>query len=538
VEGSTRWWAIDADAMAASLRRHDEIIRSAIEQHAGYVFATGGDGFCAAFALPSEAVAAAVLVQSQLTSAAWPGPALSVRIGIHLGEAEERGSDYFGPPVNTAARVAAAGHGGQVLMTDTVKSAVGIGATDLGFQLLRDVSESVHLWQVGEGEFPALRTAIARSNVPTPPTRLFGRVDDVRSVRLMLAEDRLVTLVATGGTGKTRLAIEVADAELPHWRDGVWFVDLTGTATGSDVGPAVAKAIGFEARPHDRSDEIVEYLGRCELLLVLDNCEHVIDSCADLVSRILAAGGRSRVLATSREWLDIDGERVFRVSPLPAGGIESAAVKLFTDRAVAVAADFEVDDRNVAAASELCRRLDGVPLAIELAASRVAVLTPDQLVERLDDRFRLLSGGRRRTRHRTLEETIDWSYDLLEPDEQRVFRALGVFAGSFDIDAVASVCDLPVQDATDVVESLFARSLVAPSPEASHRFRLLETLKAYAEGRLAETDETDAVRERHCAHFRRRSRADTLMEAWRLDRCIQLLPDLANLVSCADWLEA
>lgn len=538
VEGSTRWWASDPDAMAASLRRHDEIVRTAIEHRGGFVFATGGDGFCAAFDRPSDALATAGRIQVQLTTETWPGPALRVRIGIHLGEADERGADYFGSTVNTAARVASAGHGGQVLVTETVRSAVGLDAIDLGRHALRDVPESVHLWQVGAGDFPALRTSTARSNVPSPPTRLLGRDDDVRSVRLMLADHRLVTLVAIGGTGKTRLAIEVADAELEHWRDGVWFSDLTRATGSADVVPVIARAIGFEAPSENRGHELPAYLAGRELLLVLDNCEHVLDACAELVEQILVAGGRSKVLATSREWLDIDGERVFQVAPLDTAGAESPAVKLFADRAIAVAPDFEVSERNVAEVSELCRRLDGAPLAIELAASRVAVMTPAQLLDGLDDRFRMLSSSRRRQRHGTLEATIDWSYDLLEPDEQQVFRALGVFSGSFDIHAVATVCELSTHDATDVVEVLYARSLVAPSPTAPNRFRLLETLKAYAEQHMADAHEADRVRERHCLHFRRVGRADALLDAWRLDRCTALLPDVANLLLSADWLES
>ena len=301
---------------------------------------------------------------------------------------------------------------------------------------------------------------------------------------------------------------------------------------------AVASAVGFEVRAAGGTDDLAAYLAGREVLVVLDNCEHVVDACADLVGRVLRAGGKSSVLATSREWLDIDGERVFQVPTLEVDGIDSAAVRLFADRAAAVAPDFVVDGTNLAHVIEVCRRLDGVPLAIELAASRVTVLSPAQLVEGLGDRFRLLSGGRRRQRHRTLEATIDWSHELLEPDEQQVFRALGVFAGVFDIDAVASVCDLSKQDAVDVVEALYAQSLVSRSFTEVDRFRLLETLKAYALDRLVESGVADAVRERHCAYFSDRASVDTMIDAWRLDRCIELLPEYADLVQSADWLES
>ncbi len=414
IEGSTQRWAADSEAMASSLRVHDEIVRSAIDRHGGYVFTTAGDAFCAAFQRASDAVAAATAAQAALSVVEWPGPDLRVRMGVHLGEAEERAGDFFGTAVNTAARVGAAGHGGQVLVTDAVRSAAGLVVTDLGTHELRDVPEPVHLWQVGEGEFPLLRTVGSRSNLPTPATRLVGRAEDVRAVRLMLLEHRLVTLVAVGGVGKTRLAIEVAEAEAPHWRDGVCFVDLTSVNDDDDVARAVATALRLELRSDEIAAEVAAYVARRELMIVLDNCEHVIDACAQLATRILGAGGRSVVVATSRESLDIDGERVFQVSSLDAEGRQSPAVRLFVDRGVAVAPDFTVDEHEWATISELCRRLDGVPLAIELAASRVRVMSPAMLLEGLDDRFRLLSGGRRRQRQRTLEATIDWSYDLLD----------------------------------------------------------------------------------------------------------------------------
>lgn len=537
VEGSTQRWAADPAAMELSLRVHDSILRSAIERHGGYVFTTAGDAFCAAFQRASDAVASAEAAQSALETAAWPGPVLQVRMGIHLGEAIERAGDYFGPTVNTAARVEAAGHGGQLLVTDAVRSAAGLEAIDLGPHELRDVPEPVHLWQVGAGDFPPLRTVAHRSNLPAPATRLIGRADDVRAIRLMLAEHRLVTLVAVGGVGKTRLAIEAAEAEAPHWRDGVWFVDLTPVNSDDGVARAVATALRLELRSDDIITEVADYVAGRELMIVLDNCEHVIDTCADLATAVLEAGGRSVMLATSREWLDIDGERVFQVASLDSDGRQSPAVRLFVDRACAVLPDFLEGQHDWNAISELCRRLDGIPLAIELAASRVAVMSPEALIEGLDDRFRLLSGGRRRQRQRTLEATIDWSYDLLEPDEQQTFRTLGVFSGSFDIEAVADVCEISRSDAIDLIEVLFARSLVAQAAEAPHRFRLLETLKAYAEDRLFDAGEADAVRNRHAAHFTRRSSTTDPPEAQDIGRQVQLLPDMANLLQTADLLE-
>ncbi|WCO67280.1 adenylate/guanylate cyclase domain-containing protein [Iamia majanohamensis] len=538
VEGSTRLWAQDPDAMSASLRSHDEVLRTAIEGHDGYVFTTAGDAFCAAFARASDAVAAARAAQDALAARTWPGPPIRVRMGLHMGEAEERGGDYFGPVVNTAARVEAAAHGGQVLMTAPVRAATGDEVTALGSHALKDVPEPVELWQLGTDAFPPLRSVGTRTNLPSPATRLLGRAEDARAVRLLLAEHRLVTLIAVGGSGKTRLAIDVGDAELPRWRDGVWFVDLTAVTDPAGVGAAVAGAIGMEVRASDPLDGIPQYLSGRQMLLILDNCEHVVDACAELAEGVLGAGGETTILATSREWLDVDGERVYHVGPLGTEGQGDPAIALFVDRAVAIEPGFSLDPATADTVSTICRRLDGLPLAIELAASRVAVLSPAMLLEGLDDRFRLLSGGRRRQRRPTLQATIDWSYQLLDPEEQQLFRALGTFAGTFDIAAAAAVAGVPTTLASDLVESLYGRSLVARSPQGDQRFRLLETLKAYAEDRLREEGEGEACRERHVQHFAVLSHVDTLLEADDRLRADRIVADDANLRQASEWLES
>jgi predicted ATPase/class 3 adenylate cyclase len=478
VEGSTRLWAADDQATSASLRVHDEVVRREVDRHGGYVFTTAGDSFSVAFQRASEGIGAASDIQRALGEVAWPGPRLQVRMGLHLGEAEERGGDYFGPVVNLAARVAATGHGGQVLLTGAVRAATDVEGIDLGEHRLRDVPEPVRIWQLGSERFPLLRSVGAHSNLPVPASRLFGRDDDVREVRVLLSEHRLVTMLAMGGSGKTRLAVAVGDAELGDRRDGVWFADLATAIGDGDVGPVVAAALGLEVSTSDYVSKIAGSLSDRQLLLILDNCEHVIDACAELAAAILGAGGSTGILATSREWLDVDGERVYRVRPLDGVDADSPAVRLFADRAVAIAPDFVLDADNLPHVAELCRRLDGLPLAIELAASRVAVMSPETLAAGLDDRFALLSEGRRRRRGRTLEATIDWSYDLLDNEEQEVFRGLGVFSGSFDLPAVAAVCEVPEPEAANIVESLLGRSLVSTSDDGPGRFRLLETIKA------------------------------------------------------------
>jgi predicted ATPase/class 3 adenylate cyclase len=544
VEGSTRLWAADAAAMSSSLLVHDSILRDAIEAEGGYVFTTAGDSFAAAFSKASDAVNAAERIQTGLADAAWPGPVLRVRIGVHLGEAEERGGDYFGPVVNTTARVEAAGHGGQTLITDTVRVAARVDATDLGVHRLRDVDEPMHLFQIGDGVFPPLR-ALANApetNLPARPNRLIGRAAATAEVRQLLTAHRLVTLSAVGGSGKTRLAIAVGEEELHHRSGGVWFVDLTPVMNPSEIAAAVAGATGLRLTSGDATAQVVAFFADKAALVILDNCEHVIDGCAEFVEAMLAAPGATVMLATSREALDVDGERVMHVGSLATldgdhtGRAISPAVELFAERAIAIDPGFAMSDDDAPIVAELCARLDGMPLAIELAAARVTVMSPAELLSGLDDRFNLLSGGRRRQRQRTLEATLDWSYDLLDEEQQRVFRSLGVFVGGFDVDAVAAVAELPRPQALDAIEDLVAKSLVVRVRGAdTSRFTLLETLKAYAEDRLVQRHEASTARDAHAGHFHRlAAHAGRIMvpdvrvgERLRFDR--------SNITAAFDW---
>jgi predicted ATPase len=463
-------------------------------------------------------------------------------MGVHLGEAEERGGDYFGPVVNTAARVEAAGHGGQTLLTEAVRSAARLeGAVDLGVHVLRDVAEPVRLYQLGDGEFAALRVETAAStNLAVRPTRLIGRETELAEVCRFLATSRLVTVAAVGGSGKTRLAVAVGFEELSHWPDGVWFVDLTAVSNGEEVAGAAAVAAGLLLGGDDPVSQVVEYFLDKRALLVIDNCEHVIDAAAELCEALLASGGETAVLATSREALDLDGERVMQLSSLSGdtsdASASSPAVELFIERATAVDPSFSPHADAVSTISEVCARLDGMPLAIELAAARMTVMTPAQLLAGLDDRFRLLSGGRRRQRQRTLEATLDWSYDLLEPDEQRVFRSLGVFVGGFDVDAVASVAQIDRHEALDTIEALVAKSLVNRlALDDAVRFGLYETVKAYAEDRLTHAGEAATVRDCHVAHFHELAmvKGRTMSADIRLGH--RLRHDKSNIALAFDW---
>ena len=538
VEGSTKLWAADKDAMSASLLVHDAILRGAIESHGGYVFTTAGDSFASAFARASDAVRAAAESQRSLMDAAWPGPVLRVRMGLHLGEAEERGGDYFGPVVNTAARVEAAGHGGQVLITDAVRTAATTSeVTDLGMRTLRDVAEPLRLFQLGTDTFPALRVIDpSLSNLPVRPTRLIGRETEMARIRGLLTESRLVTVTAVGGSGKTRLAIAVGEAELPHHRSGVWFVDLTAVSNGADVPSAIANGLGLNLTTGDQTAQILTFLADKQALVILDNCEHLIEETAAFVDAFLATNNPTKILATSREAFDIDGERVIVLGSLPTDTADSPAVRLFVDRATAVHPEFALTDTNTTTVSAICSRLDGMPLAIELAAARITVMNPDELLAGLDHRVQLLSGGRRRSRQRTLEATLDWSYDLLDPEEQRVFRALGVFVDGFDLDAVAAITTLDRRRATGHVETLQAKSLVVRADKRkATRFRLLETVKAYAEDRLVDTNEAETVRDRHLTHFHSLAMIEGRKVWGSFDVGLRLHHDCPNITTAFEW---
>jgi len=537
VEGSTRLWAEDHDGMSASLERHDAILREAIESRDGYVFTTAGDSFAAAFARATDAVDAAQAAQRQFATVSWPGPPLRVRMGLHLGEADERDGDYFGSPVNTAARVEAAAHGGQILLTEAVRAVAGVEATELGVYALRNVAEPIRLVQIGDREFPPLRVADPNSsNLPVRPTRLVGRDDEVRRARELLLDHRLLTVAAVGGSGKTRLALAVGEEELHHRSGGVWFVDLRTIVEPDDVPSTVAEAVGLAVSAGDATDQVIRFLAPKDALVILDNCENVIDGVAAFAERFLRAAGSTSLLATSREALDVEGEVVAGLSSLDSGGADSPGVKLFLDRALAVYPGFDTSAPNLEVVSRICTRLDGMPLAIELAAARVTVLTAGELLAGLSDRFQLLSGGRRRQRQRTLEATLDWSYDLLDPEEQRVFRALGVFVDGFDLDAVAAVVGVPRGGASDVVEALVAKSLVIRADlDSGARFGLLETLKAYAEDRLLAADEGRTVRTRHLEHFAARAQLDSQTWLAEVRVAIGLRHDVSNLTAAVDW---
>lgn len=478
--------------MATAIQHHDGALRSAVEQHRGKLLKHTGDGVLAVFDDPLAAVHAAVAAQRALRA----DGRLRARMGLHLGPAEERDGDYFGSTLNRAARIMAAAHGNQVVASLSVVSAVGdaVETADLGQHRLKDLLEPEHLFQVvvdDRGAYgPPNSLDLYDQNLPRQRTRLIGREQDIAKVRSMLEESALVTLTGVGGVGKTRLAVEVATRELDR-RDGAVFVELAPIADPALVLNALASALGLvPGQTESDVSPVLRVLAARSMLVVLDNCEHLLDAAADVTEQIMDAAPRSAVLATSREPLGVDGERVWRVPSLTD---TTAALELFVDRARAVRPDLELSASATRSAVEICERLDGIPLAIELAAARVTHLSIEEICDRLGERFKLLTGGRRRTqqRHQTLLATLDWSYDLLSEDERTALTRAGVFTGGFTADALASVTSGRLQiDALDVLGALVDKSLVVP--EVDHgphmRYRLLETVRLYAIDHLDDSD--------------------------------------------------
>jgi predicted ATPase/class 3 adenylate cyclase len=508
--GSSRLWERQPDAMQVALADHDAIVAAAVQAHGGEVFSTMGDGFAATFADVGDAVAAAVDAQRNLRGYSWgPTGELRVRMGIHIGPAQRRGTDYFGPTLNRCARLMALGHGGQVLVSAAARDRLGADhqTHDLGYHQLRDLAAPEHVFQlVADGmdvDFPPLRGVEGSAgNLPLQLTSFVGRRDDVDGVLAALESGRVLTLSGVGGVGKTRLALQAAAAVASQFADGVWLCELAALGDPDAVPHVVAALFGVQAEP-DRSltGLLAERLRTSKTLLVLDNCEHVLDAVVELVEAVLAACPGVTVLATSREPLVVAGEIV---RPVRALGSDDA-LELFVDRASAARPEFTLNDGNEAAVAEICRRLDGVPLAIELAAARVLSMGPTEIAQRLDERFRLLTGGRRTAleRQRTLRGTVDWSYDLLDAAEQTVFCRLAVFAGGFTIDAAEAVAGTDDSGSVaDAVWSLVRKSmLVADVQEESTRYTMLETLRQYAEEQLVGRGEADDIRRAHSSYL-------------------------------------
>ncbi|HEY3240998.1 MAG TPA: BTAD domain-containing putative transcriptional regulator [Acidimicrobiia bacterium] len=536
IEASTHRWEGDEEAMAEDLARHDEIVRGAVEETQGRVFANTGDGLCAAFPTASAALTAALGSQLALLEEEWRSPvALRVRMAIHAGAAEPRGGNYVGPTLNRTARLLSLGWGGQVLCSQAAADLArdhlpaGVALLDLGDHRLADLSRAERVFQVAHPDlpaaFPPLRSPGRRHALPAAVTSFVGRAKEIKEVRGLLGESRLVTLTGVGGGGKTRLALEVAAGVQENFPDGVVLVELGPLSDPALVASMVASALGVLATgPGGTADVLVdrlsEYLQSKRTLIILDNCEHVIEVAAELVHALLPSCPGVTVLATSREILGLPGEVAWRVPPLSLPAPESTsvedlsgsdAVALFCERARRAQPGFGLSQANAAAVTQVCRRLDGIPLALELAAARIRVLGAQDLARRLHQRFRLLTGGIRTAvpRHQTLIATMDWSYDLLPTAEQVALRRLAVFPGSFDLEAAEAVVGQEEGSASsvelevlDLLSHLVDKSLVVVDSEGVNvRYRLLETVRDYGAAKLAEAGEPDWARRRHRDFF-------------------------------------
>ncbi len=463
IEGSSLKWLNHRAAMQEALRAHDDILRSAISAHGGEVFKTGGDAFNAAFRRPSDAVGAAIKAQQALARHDWSAvDGLAVRMAVHVGTAEKREGDYFGPALNRVARLLTLGHGGQVLVTSSAAELVAAERENrhtlrhLGAHPLDDPLQPVGVHQVDvpdlPHEFPPLRTTENRpTNLPRQPTALIGRDAELERLRTLLSQNPLVTVTGTGGVGKTRITLEVGTRLLDRFPDGAWLVELAAISDATLVPGAVTTALDIDTSSAKTPLEaMVSRLKSQDLLLLLDNCEHVIDAVAAMVETLIAAAPKVRVLISSQEPLGIAGEQIFRLPSLGVPkethvrseeALQSGAIQLFTERAKAADPRFDLDDRNASTVAAICRRLDGIPLAIEMAAARAPMLGVDRLAQKLDERFRVLTGGRRTAlpRQQTLRATLDWSYGLLSERERKVLRRLSIFAGGFTLDGAGRV---------------------------------------------------------------------------------------------------
>ncbi len=530
VEGSTQLWENHHDEMRTTLAAHDKVMRSAIEDAGGQVFSTAGDAYAAAFERPIQALTAAVAAQTGLTDLSVGGAPMKVRMAIHTGTADERNGDYFGPAVNRVARLMSVGNGRQVLVStataELVQDAVPERATlhDLGEHRLKDLSRPEQVYQLLHDSFahdsrPLRSLDRFPHNLPIQLTSFVGREEEVIEVTKLLTGSRMVTLAGVGGAGKTRLAIHTAAELLTNYEDGVWLVELAAITDPTRIPSTVMDVLGVEEKAtEDPMDTITRALAKKQILLILDNCEHIVDTAARFAAAALGAGTGVSILATSREMLGVPGEYPFQVKSLAspesldtevrAALLRYPAVRLFSERGELARPGWRVSAENADSVVQICQRLDGMPLAIELAAARLRMMPTEQIAERLDDRFRLLTGGSRTVlpRQQTLEAAIDWSFDLLSDEEKVLFGRLAVFMGGFTLESAEAVCGVDPLDEYMVLDQLghlVDKSLVqAEERQDGVRYRMLETLRQYARQRLAEAEDVSQMRLRHAGHFR------------------------------------
>jgi predicted ATPase/class 3 adenylate cyclase len=529
IEGSTRLLQALGAEYDAVLERHGVIVRQALADYEGIEISTQGDAFFAVFRSAAEALAAAIAAQRALASEEWPdGHQVRVRMGLHTGEGRLGGDNYVGLDVHRAARIAAAGHGGQVLLSAATRNLVettlpeGVALRELGSHRLKDLKHAEDLSQVVisglDQAFPAISSLETPSNLPAELTSFVGRQREIEEISKLLSTTRLLTLTGPGGTGKTRLAQRVAFETRSAFSDGVYFVDLAPLTDATLVGPTVARSLGLNEQAHQPDVELLqEYLQAREILLLLDNFEHLLEA-REIVKDLLAAAPRLTVVVTSRSSLNLYGEMEFPVPPMPLpdpsaiGDVDrlakNEAVTLFIERARATAPAFRITAENAVAVAGICARLDGLPLGIELAASMVRVLEPGEILARLEQRLPMLATGASDLpeRQRTLRGAIEWSYELLQPSQKALFGRLGIFAAGCTIEAAEAICNPGGElglDTLDGMAALVGQSLVQRMADAGEtRFGMLETIREFASERLDQDGQRGQMESRHIAYFR------------------------------------
>jgi predicted ATPase len=560
IEGSTARWEAHPVAMRAALREHDGILRGAVAAAGGRVFKATGDGVFAGFGAVGQALAAADGAQAGLAAADFSAvEGLRVRMAVHVGPAEAREADFFGPALNRAARLLAAAHGGQVLVSAAAAAmAEGARLLDLGSYRLRDFARAETIFQLSgaaDERFPALLVPDSYPhNLPRQVTSFVGRDGDAVAVAGMLRAHRLVTLAGPGGMGKTRLALRIADEVRERFADGAWLVELAPLTAGTQVAEALASLLGLTLQGQNAAEAVARYLKPRKMLIILDNCEHLLDGAAALAAAVLHQAPDVVVLATSRERLGVAGEQIFRMPALEfpedtasltvAAAMDHAAVQLFVARAGLAVAGFALTAETAGPVAEICRRLDGMPLAIELAAARVRVLAPAALLARLKDRFKLLTGGARTAerRQQTLRALIDWSFTLLSEPERVLFRRLAAFGGSFTLELASQLVvggPIDAADVFDLLAALLDKSMLTANLESGvhTRYRLLESTRQYGLAALADSGEAAAVQRRMAAAMADFYAAGdacwavTESSAWRA----VYVPDVDNLRAALEW---
>ena len=530
IEGSTKLAQNFSEDLHETLEKHNSILNNAVESNNGFVFKTVGDAFCCAFQNTEDAVNAAVDAQKKLNSENWNEAVLKVRMGIHIGNAEWSGKDYMGyVTLARSARIMSVAYGGQIIISDNAfevakeKTDAQITYRDLGERRLKDLIQPMKLYQIVTSElpadFPPLKTLDARpNNLPVQLTNFIGRENEIPEVKKALANTRLLTLTGTGGTGKTRLSMQIAADMIDEFANGVWITELAPLTDPALINLKITEALGVNVsgdQSGDNESTLFNYLKEKELLLILDNCEHLIHGCAEITEKLLRYCPKLKIIATSREALRCEGEITFKVASLahpepkhintPEELTQFESVRLFIERALAVNSNFRVTNENAPALAQICYQLDGIPLAIELAAARIKILPLEKICEKLDDRFRFLTGGTRTAlpRQQTLKALINWSYDLLTEKEKILFQRLSVFSGGWYLEAAEEICSgngIDIYDIIDLHTHLLDKSLISTTEKSGQmRFHLLESIKQYATEKL---DSGEELKKKHLIYFK------------------------------------